>query len=226
MAKINTQPLELLIDNHLRQHDYYSFCSMTWKHCLVNDEEIYDALLNPQKSPYFNSIHLENGDIKTILQVNATLLNMMFYAVYSGYLFSLIVNDERYDREKWSYYYMHKKLNGHIYEPIFISLLPPIFDEEIGDELKEIYITDSRNVFSLVYRCIYSFISQTGLKNSNLYEDIDKDSSYYKEVLPDLLNKMHTKGIHIFYAGKQFHKRQDGKDLTSKNLWGDKNELE
>ena len=228
MAKINTQPLELLMDNQLRQHDYYSYCSMTWKHCLVNDEEIYDALLNPQKSPYFDPIHYENGNIKTILQDNATLLNMMFYAVYSGYLFSLIVNDERYDREKWSYYYMHKKLNGHIYEPIFISLLPQIFDDkyEISDELKELYITDSRNVFSLVYRCIYSFISQTGLDNSNLFEDIDKDSSYYKEDLPDLLNKMHIKGVNIYYAGKHFHKRQDGKDLTSKNLWGDKNELE
>ena len=90
MAKINTQPLEGLIDNQLRQHDYYGFGSMTWQHCLVNDEEIYDALLNPQKSPYFEPIHLGKGEIKTILQVNATLLNMMFYAVYSGYLFSLI----------------------------------------------------------------------------------------------------------------------------------------
>lgn len=228
MAKIDTHPLEGLIDNQLRQHDYYSYGGMTWKPCLVNDEEIYDALLNPQKSPYFDPMHCEYGDFKTILQANATLLNMMFYAVYSGYLFSLIVNDERYDNEKWSYYYMHKKLNGHIYEPIFISLLPQIFDDkyEISDELKELYITDSRNVFSLVYRCIYSFISQTGLDNPNLFEDIDKDSSYYKEDLPDLLNKMHRKGVHIFYAGKQFHKRQDGKDLTSKNLWGDKNELE
>ena len=81
MAKIDTHPLEGLIDNQLRQHDYYSFGSMTWQHCLVNDEEIYDALLNPQKSPYFDPIHFENGDIKTVLQVNATLLNMMFYAV-------------------------------------------------------------------------------------------------------------------------------------------------
>ena len=123
---------------------------------------------------------------------------------------------------------MHKKLNGHIYEPIFISLLPQIFDDkyELSDELKELYITDSRNVFSLVYRCIYTFISHTGLDNSNLYEDIDKNSSYYKEDLPDLLNKMHRKGVNIYYAGKHFHKRQDGKDLTSKNLWGDKNELE
>ena len=81
---------------------------------------------------------------------------------------------------------MYKKLNGHIYEPIFISLLPQIFDDEdeINDELKELFITDSRNVFSLVYRCIYSFISQTGLENSNLFEDIDKDSSYYKAILP------------------------------------------
>ena len=90
----------------------------------------------------------------------------------------------------------------------------------------DLYITDSRNVFSLVYRCIYTFISHTGLDNSNLYEDIDKNSSYYKEDLPDLLNKMHRKGVNIYYAGKHFHKRQDGKDLTSKNLWGDKNELE
>lgn len=61
MAKINTQLLEGLIDNQLRQHDYYSFGSMTWQHCLINDEDIYDALLNPQKSPYFDPIHLENG---------------------------------------------------------------------------------------------------------------------------------------------------------------------
>jgi hypothetical protein len=223
MAKINTTPLEGLIDNQLREHDYYSWCSFTRQPCLVTDNEIYDALLNPQKSPYF-----VQREFKTILQANATLLNMMFYAVYSGYLFSSIIEDERYDNKTWSYYYMHKKLNGHIYEPVFISLLLQIFDDkyEISDELKELYITDSRTVFSLVYRCIYSFISQTGLKNSNLFEEIDKESTYYKEELPDLLNKMHKKGVNIFYAGKQFHTRQGGKNLTSKNLWEDLNELE
>ena len=220
MAKINTFSLNVLMVSELREHDYFSFISFSRTHSLVRNEEIYDALLCPQKSPY-----LKMGAYKTILQANATLLNVMFYAVYSGYLFASIMEDELYDKQIWSYYYMHKKLNGHIYEPIFVSLLPLIFDYQMSENLKELYIKDSRNVFSIVYRSIYSFIIHEGLENLNIYDNVDKESLYYKEDLPELLNEMHKQGVYIFYAGKHDHKRQEGKNLTSTNLWGDKNKI-
>ena len=221
MAKIDLFPLEVLMTRGLREHGYYPLVSFARTSSLVKNEDVFDALLSPQKSPY-----LIKGDFKTILQANATLLNMMFYAVYSGYLFASIIEDKRYDNQTWSYYYMHNKLRGHIYEPIFTSLIFQILDDKYiitHDPFNDFPIKDSRTVFSIVYRCIYSFITQTGLDNPNIYEDIDKESLYYKKDLPDVLKAMHEIGVHIFYAGEHDNGRQKGKKLMSKNLWDDLN---
>lgn len=219
MKNFDTFQLTAFISKELREHDYLSFVLMTRQCARVNETEIYDAYLCPDKSPYLNEPN------KTVLQANASLLNMMFYAYYSGYLYALIRDDEKYDQNKWTFQYMHSRLGGQIYEPIFISLLPQILDYELTGNLKDLYINESRTVFSIVYRCIYSFIVHSGHENINIYEVVDKNSSFYKTELPKVLHALHEGGLNLFYDSKYHHNRLEGKDLTSINLWGDKNSL-
>ena len=212
---IDTFGLECLMNNQLREHDFLTWVPTTYHITDVSNDEIYDALLNPIKSPYINTTY------RTILQSNATVVNLMFYSVYCGYLYAAIRSNDSYDNNIWTYEYMHKKLNENIYAPIFISLLPQILDYDISDTLKKMYIKESRDVFSLVLRCIFSVISQSDVKNNNLYEKTDRNSEFYKNEFPKVLNEMHEQGTFIFFDSK--HTRLKGKNLTSSNLWEDLN---
>lgn len=222
---INTFQLESLISNDLRDHGYYPWCSLRMKKSQVSPEEVFGVLLDPDTSFYIKErMNAFNG--KTIFQANATLVNMMFYAIYTGYLYAHIMEDESYNKDIWSYPYMHEKLGGHIYEPIFISLLPQLFDYTMPEDLEELYSKDSIKVFNLIYRWIYSFVSTYKLDKGNLYVDYDKEDDFYLNELPKSLSQLHDFGTAIFYAlSKDKTNRLFGKTLLSTNLQMDLNQL-
>lgn len=222
MSTINTFQLESIISNELRDHGYFPWVMMRKKESQVSEQEIYYSLLNPATSPYLNT----NG-FRTVLQSNASLVNIMFYAIYCGYLYASIKDDSRYDNILWTYSYMHQKLNGHIYEPIIISLLPQIFDYTLPEELKNLYNRDSRTIFNLIYRWIYSFVKTYELSNDNLYENTNKTTEFYKSDLPKALCSLHHWGTSLFYAIRyDKENRIYGKSIISTNLLEDLNELE
>ena len=224
MASINTFQLESVISNDLRDHGYYPWISTRMKKTNVSETEIFNSLLNPATSIYISE--RIGGDIKTVFQVNASLVNMMFYAIYSGYLYAYILDDEKYDQNVWTYSYMHKTLGGHIYEPIFISLLPQLLDYTVPDELRNLYSKDSVKVYNIIYRWIYSFVKTYNLDEGNLYDDYDKDSDFYKETLPNSLKTLHDFGTSIFYAQKyDKENRLYGKFIISENLKTDLNDI-
>lgn len=211
MGKIDTWGLTCSMNNELRQHDYLTLIPSLFRYAEVSNEEIYDALLNPDKSPYINTSY------RTILQANATLVFIMLYAVYCGYLYSAIRSDASYDRSIWTYDYMHRRLDANIYEPFFVALLPKVLDYEMSSSLKQLYIGDSRNVFLIALRYIGAAVTASGLKNINIYENADRNSSFYKTELPDVLNAMHQQGMMIFFDSDKT--RLKGKNLLSANFW-------
>ena len=211
MGAIDTFHLSCAMNNELRQHDYLTWIPSLYKYAEVSNKEIYDALLNPGKSPYLNT------DDKTLLQANATLVFLMLYAVYCGYLYSAIRSDTSYDRNKWTYGFMHRQLDSQIYEPFFISLLPQILDYDMSENIKRLYIPESRSVFSIALRHIGSAVIGSGMSNMNIYEKADRNSAFYKTELPEILNAMHKQGMMIFFDSAQT--RLKGKNLLSTNFW-------
>lgn len=224
-TSINIFQLESIISNDLRDHGYYPWVSMRMNKSKASPEEVYDVLLNPISSFYIRERMKASGG-KTIFQANASLVNMMFYAIYTGYLYAHIMEDESYPKETWSYRYMHEKLGGKIYEPIFISLLPQLFDYSMPKELEELYSKDSIKVFNIIYRWIYSFVNTYELDYGNLYADYDQDDDFYLKELPKALSQLHDFGTAIFYAlSKDSSNRLFGKTLLSTNLQTDLSQL-
>ncbi len=223
MESINTFQLETIISNDLRDHGYYPWVSTRMKKTNVSQEEIYNALLNPATSIYITET-LHGG--KTVFQANASLVNMMFYAIYSGYVFAYILDNDRYPENVWSYSYMHRKLSGHIYEPIFVSLLLQLMDYNLPEDLKNVYSKDAVKVYNIIYRWICGFVNTYDLDKGNLFYDYDQNSSFYKEILPKSLKQLHDFGTAIFYAQRlDKDNRLYGKFIVSENLKTDLNKL-
>lgn len=206
----------------LRNHDYLTFIPMTKRCANVKDEEIYSALLNPVTSSYFNTPHRD----KTLLQANGHLLTMMFYAYYCGYLYASIRDNEHYDKNIWTYEYMHSKLNGQIYEPIFISLIPQILNYKITSNLKDLYLPISVKCFSIVLRYINGYISTYKVDNFNIFDYNKYNSDFYKTKLPDWLAQLHREGTFLFFDAKYQHSRLEGQNIISKNLLCDLNNIQ
>lgn len=210
------------LNNELKEHDFLTFIPMTKTCATVEQNEIYAALLNPTTSPYFSTSHNK----KTLLQSNGHILSIMFYAYYCGYLYAVIRDCEFYDKDIWTYQYMHLKLAGQIYEPIFISLIPQILDYKVTSNIKDLYLPISLKVFSIVLRYFNGFLLASNTDNFNIFESNRYNTDFYKIELPNWLNQLHKEGTFLFFDAKYQHSRLEGKNLLSKNLWGNLDDLQ
>ncbi len=208
--------LRTQLGNELREHDFLTLIPMTKTCAIIEQDEIYAALLNPITSSYFNTPYQK----KTLLQSKGHILSIMFYAYYCGYLYAAIRDSEFYDKSTWTYKYMHSKLGGQIYEPIFISLIPQILDYRVTSNLKDLYLPISCKVFSIIIRYLNGFLLACNIENFNIFESNKYNTNFYKLELPNCLNQLHQEGTFLFFDAKYQHSRLEGKNLLSKNLWG------
>lgn len=177
--------------------------------CLVPSWQIRDALINPDKSPYFWKGY--KG-----VSVRWTFYSVCFFAFVSGIMFSVVKKGNIVNQ--WNYWWMHKHLSSNfILESITLEQGIALKNRNTIDLIKGDIDVEGIQMYSLIYWTIHNYFPYIGVQDFDLFDDELLPINRNMVNIDDVLEIFHRAGCACHEIAS--YKVDDGR-IRGKCIWG------